>query len=155
MRITMYKTMKDENMSLSLVKENAVNYPIQNAKMTNPQQPADLMRAVFQADKQTEEYLHMLCFDTAMHLIGVFEISHGTVNASLVNPREIFQKALLCNAVNLILVHNHPSGDVTPSKQDMDITKQVKDAGSLLGVPMLDHIIVGDGYFSFHERGVL
>ena len=153
-RITQYKTIKDEIQQISLIKESAVNYPT-SEKMDKPQIIVKMMNTVFQSDIQTEEYLHMLCFDSAMHLIGVFEISHGTVNASLVSPREIFQKALLCNAVQIILVHNHPSGDVSPSKQDMTITQQVKESGSLLCVPLLDHIIIGNGYFSFYEKGAL
>ena len=83
------------------------------------------------------------------------EISHGTVNASLVTPREVFQKALLANAVSIILMHNHPSGDCTASRQDVEITKRLAEAGKIVGVEVLDHIIVGDRYSSLKEKGYL
>ena len=83
-------------------------------------------------------------------------ISKGTVNASLVSPRELFLSALRFHAVNLILVHNHPSGDAAPSQADIDLTRRVQQAGELLGVHILDHIIIGDcQYFSFQEEGIL
>ena len=72
--------------------------------------------------ENAEEYMHMLCLNTKNRVIGVFEISHGTVNASIVGTREIFQKALLANAVSIILMHNHPSGDPTPSREDIKDT---------------------------------
>lgn len=74
---------------------------------------------------------------------------------SLVNPREIFLAALSYHAVGILLVHNHPSGDPTPSKADLNITKRVQNAGAMLGIPLLDHIIIGDcRYISFREQGL-
>jgi DNA repair protein RadC len=67
--------------------------------------------------------------------------------------REVFQKALLANAVSIILMHNHPSGDPTPSRQDIEVTKKIADAGNLIGIELLDHIIVGDSYTSLKEKG--
>ena len=86
--------------------------------------------------------------------LGVFEISHGTINQSICNPRDIFIKALLCGAAGIILAHNHPSGDVAPSKNDMEIYKRVKEAGQLLGIGLLDNIIIGNGYYSFTENHI-
>jgi DNA repair protein RadC len=91
--------------------------------------------------------------NTKNKIVGVFEISHGTVNASLVTPREVFQKALLANAVSIILMHNHPSGDSTPSQQDIEITKRLVEAGKIVGVDVLDHIVVGDNYVSLKGKG--
>ena len=105
-----------------------------------------------------EEQEVMICMmlDTKNHLIGDEVISKGTVNASLVSPRELFLSALRFHAVNLILVHNHPSGDAAPSQADIDLTRRVRQAGELLGVYILDHIIIGDcQYFSFQEEGIL
>jgi DNA repair protein RadC len=80
----------------------------------------------------------------------------GTINESLVHPREVFKEAYLLSASSIICVHNHPSGNVTPSKNDEVLTKQLKNCGELLGIRVLDHIIVGNNsYFSFLEKGLL
>lgn len=105
-----------------------------------------------------EEQERMICMmlDTKNHLLGEELMTIGTVNASIVSPREIFISALRYHAVHIILVHNHPSGDPTPSQADMDITKRIKYAGELLDIQLLDHIIVGDqAYASFKELNIL
>lgn len=97
--------------------------------------------------------MYMLCFNNKMILTSVFEISHGTVKMSVVSPREVFQKALLANAVAIVLLHNHPSGDCTPSKQDINVTKRLMEAGDIIGVNVLDHLVIGrPGYFSLKEN---
>jgi DNA repair protein RadC len=89
-------------------------------------------------------------------VIAYHEVSRGTLDATLVHPREVFKAALLSNAASIILTHNHPSGDPTPSPDDHQLTRRLVDAGRLIGVEVLDHIIVGDGrYFSFREGGRL
>jgi DNA repair protein RadC len=85
----------------------------------------------------------------------VDEVSVGSLNQSIVHPRELFKTALLSSAAAIILVHNHPSGDPTPSREDIEITRRLKEAGEILGVKLLDHIIVGSSYLSFTERGLL
>ena len=83
-------------------------------------------------------------------------ISQGTVNASVVSPREIFIEALKYHAVNVIVVHNHPSGDPSPSREDITLTRRIMEAGELIGIRMLDHIIIGvNSYTSFKERGII
>lgn len=100
----------------------------------------------------TEEYMYTVCIDTKGRILGCFEISHGTVNASFSNPREIFMKLLLLGAVSFFLIHNHPSQDPTPSKEDCLVTKRMKKAGTLLGIPLLEHLIVcQNNYYSFEE----
>ncbi len=143
MRITTYHTELDENLHNVLVKESSRNYPVENAN--NPQIIADMMNALYSLNKQAEEHLYMLALNTRYRILGVFEVSHGTVDASICNPRDVFIKALLCGATGIILVHNHPSGDVTPSKQDHDVFKRVKQAGELIGVKLIDSIILGNG----------
>lgn len=92
--------------------------------------------------------------DSKNHCIGVFELSHGTVNMSSITSREIFVRLCLVGAVNFVLVHNHPSGDITPSKEDELVTDKVHAVGLMIGINMLDHIIIGDGcYYSFNENG--
>ena len=78
-------------------------------------------------------------------------ISVGILDASLIHPREIFSNAIKKSAKSIILVHNHPSGDVSPSKEDIDITLRLKEAGELLNITVLDHVIVGDRWYSFRD----
>lgn len=154
MRINKYTTHKgDENLPI-LVKEFSKNYT-QESTLTSPEKIATMMKAIFQMDKQTEEMMYMICFDTKQHVQGIFEISRGTVNASFCSPREIFMKALLCGAVNIVLVHNHPSGISNPSNEDVQITKRIKECGELLKIILLDHIIIADDYYSFKENEIL
>lgn len=156
MRITEYKTIINKDTSLTeLIKDKASNYTIDNNKLSNPQEIARMMTDLYQLDIQAEEYVYMVAFNTKQKPLGVFEISHGTVNASILNPREVYLKALLVGAVNIVLIHNHPSGDTTPSRDDIRSTKRIEEAGQLLGVKLIDHIIIGDSYFSLAEEGYL
>ena len=103
-----------------------------------------------------QEHLMVLLLNSKNRLLREQVIFKGTVNASLVSPREIFILALRYGAVNMILVHNHPSGDPSPSKADVDISRRIKQSGELIGIRMLDHIIIGDQkYCSLQERGII
>ena len=103
---------------------------------------------------EQEQMICMMLY-TKNHLLGEELLSIGTVNASIVSPREIFLSALSYHAVHIILVHNHPSGDPSPSQADLDFTKRINYAGELLDVQLLDHIIIGDQtYVSLKEMGV-
>lgn len=103
-----------------------------------------------------KEKLIMVMLNTKCKLILDKLITMGTVNSSLISVREIFVEALKVDAVNIILVHNHPSGDPTPSKEDIVVTKKIKEAGILVGISLMDHIIIGDNcYQSFKEKGLL
>lgn len=105
---------------------------------------------------EEQEHLYGMFLDGANHLLGEKLISRGTVNATLITPREVFLEAFRYHAVNLILVHNHPGGDPTPSQGDREVTKRICDAGELLGIHLLDHIVIGDQRFvSFYKQGIL
>ncbi|MBQ4425383.1 MAG: DNA repair protein RadC [Lachnospiraceae bacterium] len=102
------------------------------------------------------EEMHVAMFNTKNRLLHTQVISRGTVNASLASPREIFLAALRHHAVYLVILHNHPSGDPSPSEMDIRITDEIAQAGQLLKIPLVDHIIIGDHCFvSFRERGLL
>ncbi len=102
------------------------------------------------------EKVLLLLLDGRNHLIAEHILSEGTVNASLISSREIFLTALRHSAVYIMLLHNHPGGDPTPGRQDVLATSQVQDAGKLMGIPLMDHIIIGDRqYYSFKENGYL
>lgn len=104
----------------------------------------------------TTEQILLIMIDSKSKILSDKIISTGTVNASILAPREIFIDALKVGAVNIILVHNHPSGDPTPSKEDIVSTKRVQEAGKLIGIQLMDHIIIGDNrYVSLKERGLL
>lgn len=156
MRINEYRTIINKNNQLTeLTKERGTDYKAKNDGLTSPQEIAKMMVDLYQLDVQAEEYVYMIAFNNKMYPVGVFEISHGTVNASLLSPREIFIRALLAGAVNIVLVHNHPSGSISPSGEDIQSTKRIKEAGKLLNVKLVDHIIIGDDYLSLAEEGYL
>ncbi len=101
-----------------------------------------------------QEFMKLLLLNTKSCLISEKDISIGTVNAALVSPREVFIEALQKNAVYIILLHNHPSGDPTPSLEDVQLTMRIREAGNLIGVELLDHIVIGDNcYVSLKEQG--
>ena len=130
---------------------------------TGRQQAVVMQNAFSVADYYMEQLRHeekehlMLCmFDTKCHLIADSILSIGTVNASLISPREIFLKAFEYHAVYVILVHNHPSGNPLPSRQDIEVTRKIVEGGRLLEIELADHIIIGDKkYFSFKEQEML
>ena len=97
-----------------------------------------------------------LALSTKNHVVAVLPVSSGSLNASIVHPRDLFQRAILSNCASVILAHNHPSGDPAPSPEDIHLTQKLVEAGNLLDIPILDHIILGYGrYASFKEKGLL
>ena len=107
-------------------------------------------------DKFAEEHMYLIALNVKNYVNGLTEISHGALSFSIVHPREIFKYAISMNAASIMLIHNHPSGDPTPSEEDVAMTKRIQEAGELLGINLLDHIIVADGKFaSLREKGLL
>ena len=103
-----------------------------------------------------QEHLLLLLLDAKSGLISELTLSKGSVNSAIVSPREIFSEALKKDAVGVIMLHNHPSGDASPSEEDTAITLRILEAGKLIGIELLDHIIIGDQkFFSFHAEGLL
>ena len=102
-----------------------------------------------------EKFVVML-LDSKNQLIKMQQVSEGSLNASVVHPREVFAPAVLHRAACVLAAHNHPSGDPAPSREDRRLTSALKETGIVMGIPLLDHIIIGDGrYFSFRENGYL
>ena len=102
-----------------------------------------------------QEYFYCVYLDTKNHIIKDKLLFIGTINQSLVHPREVFKEAYLLSATSIICIHNHPSGNVNPSNNDIIITKQLKEVGKLLGINVLDHLIIGkDSYYSFNDNGL-
>jgi DNA repair protein RadC len=135
------------------VQEDITNYLKTNQRYTAPQQVYETFSFLM---KETKEMFITLHLDGKNRIICMDLVSIGSLNQSIVHPREVFKTALLSNAAAIILVHQHPTGDPSPSSEDLSITKRLKEAGEIMGIKVLDHIIVGDGeYLSFVEHGLL
>lgn len=151
MRITTYDTHIIENKP-TLVKQNSNNYP-SIKKLDSPKNVTSMMNDIFCANILTEEHVWVIALNTKLIPIGVFEISHGLVDSSIISPREIFMKLCLCNAYGFILVHNHPSEDCEPSPEDIEITKDLTKCGEIMNINLLDHIIIGgENYYSIKQH---
>lgn len=138
-----YKT-KLVNKKAVLVKESSRNYPdMPRNQFRRSSDVASFGKGYLHLHDETEEYIYMLCLDTRFRLIALFEISHGSVDTSVISPREVFQKALLANASNIIMLHNHPSGDSQPSSNDIAVTQRLEDTGVIVGIRVVDHVIIG------------
>ncbi len=120
-------------------------------------EPASIARYYMEELRhEKQEIMKLLMLNSKAKLIGESDVSKGTVNASVITPRELFIEALQKNAVSIVIMHNHPSGDPTPSREDMLTTKRIQEAGLLIGIELLDHIVIGNNcYISFREEGML
>jgi DNA repair protein RadC len=106
-------------------------------------------------DLRHEEF-HVLLLSTQNEVLRDLQVTRGTLDASLVHPREVFRPAIAEAAASVILVHNHPSGDPTPSAEDRAVTRQLRSAGQTIGIEVLDHVVMGEGrYVSFAEGGMM
>jgi DNA repair protein RadC len=138
---------------IKMIKENTVEY---SNTIKSPCDVAALARDVLEMHEMAEENFIILCLNTKNKIAGVHTVSIGSLNASIVHPREVFKAALLNNASGIICLHNHPSGDPEPSREDIEITHRLVNAGNILGIKVLDHIIIGDGrYISLKEQGMM
>lgn len=108
---------------------------------------AEIFGSLIDTRKYAEEHVFVLCLTTIFELIAIVEVSKGGINSAMVPVRNVFQSAILCNAAQIIVIHNHPSGDCTPSKQDKMVTEKLEQAGLLLDVPLIDHLVMGDDSF--------
>ncbi len=137
-----------KRVEIRLVREEPI------ARITSPKDVYQL----FAEEAQTwpQERFLVLQLDTQNQALSYEVVSQGILDASVVHPREVFRAAILANCAAIILVHNHPSGDPTPSPADREITRQLAEAGRVLGIPVRDHVILGhDGYTSFLDLGLL
>jgi DNA repair protein RadC len=137
---------------VSMIKESAIS--VEQKTIRSPRDVFDAVRE-YLADVDREHFLTLL-LNTKNGIVGVNTTSIGTLNSSLVHPREVFKPAIIANSAAVILVHCHPSGNPDPSNEDLEITRRLVEAGKLLGIEVLDHVIVGDGcWVSLKERGIL
>jgi DNA repair protein RadC len=137
---------------LKVVRERRAGYDASGIQITCAEQVFRVFQGRF--EKLDREEFLVVPLDTKNRVLGFHVVSVGSLGASLVHPREVFKIAILANAASVILVHNHPSGDPEPSAEDRRVTERLKEAGELVGIPVLDHVVIGDGrYVSFTDRG--
>lgn len=134
------------------IREEVANYLPPSSKYTSPTQ---LFQIFSFLQYETKEHFITVHLDGKNRILCMEEVSVGSLNQSIVHPREVFKSACLSSAAAIVLIHNHPSLDPAPSREDREITRRLKEAGELLGIRVLDHIIVGSSYFSFVEMGLL
>ncbi len=117
--------------------------------------PEDVYRRLYPSMREAKrESFVELCLDTKNQIIREDTVSIGSLNANIVHPREVFRTALINSAAHIIVAHNHPSGDPSPSREDIEITKKLAETGKIMGIDVLDHVIIGDGrHFSMKEAG--
>lgn len=154
MRINFYEAIQSKDGRTVLVKEKTVNY--ETGKLNSAENIVLMMHKLLNIGRMAEEHCYMIGMNSTGKILGIFFISKGTVNNSLITPREVYMRALLIGAVQIILCHNHPSGNVLPSNTDTKLTQKIKEAGEMLYINLADHIVIGkDSYFSFKEAKML
>ena len=138
--------------SIKMVKESSFLY--QTRQILSPNDAYEMIKE--QLEGLDREQFIIACLNTKNEPINISVVSVGTLNKAIVHPREVFKTAILSNAASIMAFHNHPSGETTPSQQDIQLTNRLYEAGELLGIKLLDHLIIGDGTFtSLKEKGYL
>ncbi|MDX9872961.1 MAG: JAB domain-containing protein [Clostridia bacterium] len=138
---------------VEMVKERAVCFATNLVR--TPQDAASIL-AGFLAGVDREHFV-IMCLDTKNKVNALNVVSVGSLNAAMVHPREVFKPAILANAASIIMGHNHPSGNTTPSREDRELTGRLVEAGKLLGIEVIDSLIIGDdgNFLSFKEQGLI
>jgi len=137
-----------------LGKREELEPELKNFDIKDPESVVKAIRASIK-DK-AKEHFKLILLNPRNKIIGISTISIGTLNASLVHPREVFKDAIVHSAASVVLAHNHPSGDPEPSEDDITITKRLVEAGKILGIEVMDHIIIAkNGFISFKEKGLM
>ncbi|MFW5649452.1 MAG: RadC family protein [Candidatus Alkaliphilus sp. MAG34] len=140
--------------AVELGKRIALTTNVDNYKIQGPEDVGNLLMEEMRY--LNKEMFNIILLNTKNNVISIENISVGSLNASIVHPREVFNIAIRRSSSAIILAHNHPSGDPKPSTEDINITKRLIEAGSIIGINVLDHIIIGDGvYFSMKEKEII
>ena len=133
-----------------LVKEDEFKYDGRN--MTDPEKIVKMINKLFRLNYQAEEYVYMCSFDSKMNILGVFEVAHGNINSAPLTPREVAIRALITGATGVVVLHNHPSMDCTPSISDKEAFKRLDQGLKIIGIALHDFIVVGEKFYSFTEH---
>ncbi|MFV0343213.1 MAG: JAB domain-containing protein [Anaerocolumna sp.] len=135
-----------------IFKEKSILFDLK--KVNTPTLAAELVRKLY--ENIDREMLVAMSLDSKCNPLLIEVVALGNVNTCIVSPREVFKSAIISNAVHILVFHNHVSGDCAPSKEDISVTKRLIDVGNILGIPVLDHIVVGEeNYFSLREENIV
>lgn len=135
------------------IKEDLPDYLTSKTRLSSAAEVFQLFRHLVKIPREAFYCLHL---DNKHRILCIDAVSQGSLTASIVHPREVFTGVILSAAAAIILVHQHPSGDPTPSREDLDLTKRLKECAELLGIRLVDHVIVGDEqYVSLADRGIV
>ncbi|MGC7929588.1 RadC family protein [Lysinibacillus sp. VIII_CA] len=138
--------------SVKLVRESSLLYTKRSIR--SPEDAYELIKD-FLEDRDREHFI-VVSLNTKNQPVSINICHIGSLNASLVSPREVMKSAILSSAASIMVFHNHPSGDTSPSQEDISVTSRLKEAGRLIGIELLDHLIIGDGkYLSLKEKGYI
>lgn len=142
---------------IKLVKEKTAVYYDGRKKINSPERLYEVGKQVLNDYiEEDREAFAVILLDTKLKPIGNYVVSAGTLNQSLVHPREVYKKAIVASANNVMLIHNHPSGDPSPSEEDISITNRLVEVGKIVGIEVLDHLVIGsDSSYSFRKNGNL
>lgn len=155
MKVITYRLFKEETNQPYLVPDMEGEMEYDDIQL-NPAMIAYLMNEWYDLGKLAEEYVYLICFNQAMHITGIFELSHGTVSKAIVSPREIMIRALLTGSTGIIIVHNHPSGSIKPSAEDISIATTMEKACNLMDIKLHDFLIIGgEEYLSLCEKEII
>lgn len=140
--------------AFELAKRLSISNGGNKLKITSPRDVTSILMEEMRYLKK--EFFKIVLLDTKNQVISIEDISVGSLNSSIVHPREVFNVAIKRSSASIILVHNHPSGDTTPSKEDLNVTKRLVECGNIIGITVLDHLIIGDGEFiSLKEKNMV
>lgn len=147
MVVPKYKTVMEENKQNVLVREDEYQLE-EDCVLDRPVKICEFVCDFLHMDELAEEYIYVIGMDTRLKPVGISEVGHGSVDACLSSMRSIMMRLLLMGASKYVLVHNHPSGDATPSREDILMTKTAVRAGELMDIPLVDHIVIGDKVYA-------
>lgn len=154
MRVTRYKVCLNDDDLNYLVKESSCNY--NEDSICSPKSMCNFVNTLYNLNRMAEEHAYMIAFNKKMSVLGVFEVSHGSIDFAIMNASDIYKRALLCGASRIVVIHNHPSGTPKPSEEDKMVCKKLCTVGDIIGINMEDFMIVGkDSYYSMREKGEL
>ncbi len=146
----LYDLELDANKRPILVEEKTFRY---SSRCNTPKLIKEMLNTCFNLCNKAEEHVYLIALNTKLNVSGVFLISKGTINASICNPREILQRCFIVGASAFVIAHNHPSGDCSPSREDVETYNKLKEAGNIMGIQCLDSIILSNSdYYSLSEN---
>ena len=151
--LNLYNLELDKARNVRLCREKGIDYNTEN--INTPKAVVRMLEDCFHLSSKAEEYVYVICTRACGTVMGIFELSHGSFDASYVGARELFTKVLLLGSHSFIVAHNHPGGSIIPSCSDINVCRKIWQGAKLLDIEMNDFLIIGNGYTSFKERGLL